>query len=380
MKRGLRLGLLRLVGAAAGAVRPTEPVAGRVLVVRPDHLGDLLLTTAVLRALRATRPEAEIVALIGPWSGPVLAGNADVDAVLTYRFPWFDRARLPPLGERYAAAGALATRLRTLGAEEAIVLRPDHWWGALAAALAGVPRRVGFAVPECSPFLTHVHPIRHREHVVRGGLRLAVGDALAEAARPGDPATRFEVAPPASRAAGGLVRAAGLDPSRPFVVLHPGASTPTKGWPAERWAALVDWLAERRLPTLLVAGPGEERQLAPIVEAARARPTRLARPPSLAELAALLAAARLALGLDSAAMHLATALGTPSLRLYGPGDETLFGPWGDPGLHRAVRAPGTAPDPDWFGAAGGPHPTMRALGVDHVLAELADLSRRAGVA
>jgi heptosyltransferase-2/heptosyltransferase-3 len=380
VKRRLRLGLLRGLGLAAGRARPTEAVPGRLLLLRPDHLGDVLLTTAVLRALRRARPGAEVVALVGPWSAPILAGNPDVDAVLTYRFPWFDRARLPPPWERYAAAGALATRLRALGAEEAIVLRPDHWWGALALALAGVPRRVGYGVPECAPFLTRAHPLRHGEHVVRGGLRLAVGDALAEAARPGDPATRFEVGPPAREAGRRLAGAAGLEPGRPFVVLHPGASTPTKGWPAERWAALVDWLAGRTLPTLLVAGPGEERQLDPIAGQARARPARLARAPSLVELAGLLASARLALGLDSAAMHLATAVGTPGLRLYGPGDETLYGPWGDPARHRAVRAPGSAPDPDWFGAAGGPHPTMLALSVERVLGELADLLVRIGAA
>jgi ADP-heptose:LPS heptosyltransferase len=378
VKRRLRLGLLRLVGAAAGAVRPTEPVPGRVLVLRPDHLGDLLLTTAVLRALRASRPDAEIVALVGPWAAPVLERNPDLDAVLTYRFPWFDRAPLPPLPERYAAAGALASRLRTLGADEAIVLRPDHWWGALAAALAGVPRRRGFAAPECAPFLTCAAPVRHREHVVRGGLRLVGGGALAGAVCPGEPATRFEIAPAARRAAGQLACQTGLDPGRPFVVMHPGASTPAKYWPTERWAAVVEWLARRKLPTLLVAGPGEERQLEPLARAAPGA-LRLSRSPGLAELAALLASARLALGLDSAPMHLATAVGTPGLRLYGPGDETLFGPWGDPRLHRAVRAAGTSPDPDWFGAAGGPHATMLALAVEPVLAELAELADRVGL-
>jgi ADP-heptose:LPS heptosyltransferase len=69
-------------------------------------------------------------------------------------------------------------------------------------------------------------------------------------------------------------------------------------------------------------------------------------------------------------MHLATAVGAPTVRIFGPGDETLFGPWGDPARHRALRAAGTAPDPAWFGRAGGPHPTLLALAVEPVLAAL----------
>src|SRR3989442_3026994 len=158
--RSLAVRARRAALAAAARLAPLLPrphrSAGRerILALRPDHLGDLLLATAVLAELRRRRPEAEICALVGPWAAPALAGNPDLDHLLTYPFPWFDRRRLPPPAERYAAAGALATWLRTLAFDRAIVLRPDHWWGALALALARIPERVGYGYPELRPLLT----------------------------------------------------------------------------------------------------------------------------------------------------------------------------------------------------------------------------------
>jgi ADP-heptose:LPS heptosyltransferase len=371
VRQRLRLAALQVVGAAARrGARPPEVVAGRTVIVRPDHLGDVLMATAAVRALRARRPEAELVALVGPWSAPVLATNPDLDAVFAYRFPWFDRVG-SPLAERYAAAAALATRLRALGFAEALILRPDHWWGALAAALAGIPRRIGYAVPECAPFLTGAHPVVHGEHVVRGALRLVGGEGLAAAARPGRPAMRFELPPVARQGVRQRLRALGLSRRGGFAVLHPGASSPAKSWPADRWRAVVEHLAGRGVPTVLVSAPGGEGELSAIGRGEAYGATR-----DLHELGALLAEARLALGLDSAAMHVATAVGTPTVRLYGPGDERQFGPWGDPRRHRALRAAGSAPDHGWFDApAAGPHPSMLALDVATVTAELDGLLR-----
>src|SRR5262249_22714655 len=83
----------------------------------------------------------------------------------------------------------------------------------------------------------------------------------------------------------------------------------------------------------------EDDVVAAVAERARGRVELRTPATTLGELAGLLAGARFALGMDSAPMHLATAVGTPTLRLFGPGDEVLYGPWGDPCLHRVARAP-----------------------------------------
>jgi ADP-heptose:LPS heptosyltransferase len=269
------------------------------------------------------------------------------------------------VAQRFLAAGGLATWLRTLDVAEAIVLRPDHWWGAMATALARIPTRVGYGHPELRPLLTRALPPPGREHAVVSALRLVGAAPAILAAGPGVPPTRFTVG---CRPEGDVL--AGRFAGKPYAVVHPGASSPMKRWPANRWAAVADALADRGLPVVLAAGPGEGTEIDAIRRAARRSHAVFAPAPSLDRLAALLAGARLALGVDSAPMHLATAVGTPTVRIFGPGDETLYGPWGDPGDHRVVRAPGTRPDPSWFGLTGGSHATLLAVTVDQVLAGL----------
>src|SRR5207247_3421160 len=116
----------------------------------------------------------------------------------------------PGLGERYAAAAALATWLRSLGFARAIVLRSDHWWGALAVALARIPERLGYGYPECAPFLTCALPPPGHEHAVVSGLRLVGGEMAAAAARPGTPATRFGLSAADRASAASLAAAAAL--------------------------------------------------------------------------------------------------------------------------------------------------------------------------
>src|SRR5207248_7936993 len=120
-------------------------------------------------------------------------------------------------------------------------------WGALAAALGGVPERRGYAFPECAPFLTEPVPVPGREHATLTALRLLAGEQAVRAARPGCPPMRFECAPGGTDAADALRVAAGLPAGAPYVVLHPGASSPLKRWPPERWATVTDNLAGRGL-------------------------------------------------------------------------------------------------------------------------------------
>lgn len=349
----------------------------RILAIRPDHVGDVLLATAALACLRRAEPEAEIVALVGPWSEEVLRNNPDVDRVLVYPFPWFDRARASA-ADRYAAAGGLAAWFRTLRVQRAYVLRTDHWWGAMAAALAGVPERVGYALPEVRPFLTRaLCPPPPREHVVRSALRLVGGREAARFAV-GSPATCFRPSPADRGRAAALRRALGLAEGERYVVVHPGASTALKRWPAERWGELLDRLAAEGPRLLLTHGPGELPVADAVAAVMRRPPARTPAAPTLGELGALFKAAAFAVGMDSAPMHLATAVGTPSLRLAGPADERLFGPWGEPRLHRTIRAPGTDPDPDWFSGGDQPHPTLLALDVDTVHDEVRRLREAIG--
>jgi ADP-heptose:LPS heptosyltransferase len=347
----VRLALLRALAAATrpvlGRDRPTgEP--SRLLVIRPDHIGDLLFATPALRALRAAYPQAHIAALVGPWGADIVRrfGHGTpcpyLDEVLTCDFPWFSRRpKASPL-EPYRLLGAEARRLRGLGFDLALNLRFDFWWGALLSYLAGIPRRVGYAIAECRPFLTEAVPYtpgRHEvrqnlslvEHVLRGGVGIQAGE-------PGQPPLDFPLSDEERAFARQWLSGHGMVEGD-AVAIHPGAGAAVKLWPADRWAAVADALAGRYGCRILLTGSASERSLVQLVDVRmRARPLLVTGETTLGQLAALFAACRLVLGVDSGPLHLAVAVGAPTVHLYGPVDPALFGPWGDPVRHAVVQA------------------------------------------
>jgi ADP-heptose:LPS heptosyltransferase len=353
-----------------------------VLYIKPDHLGDVLLATPVLAALRQRLPEARITALVGPWSSMVLERNPDVDTLLTCPFPGFERRplderrrtkdprrlqsivyrlssivdRLSSLAKPYGLLLTYATLLRAGCYDLAIVGRDDHWWGAALATLAGVPVRVGFAVPECRPFLTKSLPRDPRAHVTEQGLELVAAtdqetrdersetrdrrqESRAQISRrlsPASSAARFDPTPADIAWADQWLAARGLSSER-LVIIHPGTGGPSKLWLAERWACAADALANDGMAVVLTGGPGEQALVAEVLALMRERAIDLAGQTGVGQLAALMRHAALVLGVDSGPLHLAAAQGRPSVHLYGPGDSGRFGPWGDPKRHVVVR-------------------------------------------
>nr|MDQ2903315.1 glycosyltransferase family 9 protein [Chloroflexota bacterium] len=162
MKQVLRMLILLLVrlaglpGARAAARQARAPLTGgpRILLVRPDHLGDLVLTTPVLHALKAQMPDAHVAMMVGPWSSEVVARHPAIDRLLTCPFPGFRRGKQGLIAP-YILLVSIAQQLRRGKYDLAINLRPDFWWGAALLYLARIPRRVGYAIEPGTPFLTH---------------------------------------------------------------------------------------------------------------------------------------------------------------------------------------------------------------------------------
>ena len=340
IKRQARLAALRAVAALTRPRMGRSERPRRVLVMRPDHLGDLLFATPALRRLRSALPDAEIVGLVGPWGEPILGRSPHVDDLITWDIPWFNRqARGGPLAP-YDSALRLARVLRERGFDAALILRFDFWWGALAAQVAGIPRRIGYAVPEVAPFLTEAGPYSGLRHEVERNLPLvaALAGSPADPADPIGEPTEFRVSAEEVAAAEALLAASGIGPGEPFVVVHPGAGGRLKLWTTAGFAAVGDAISRRIGGRLVLTGGAGERDLtAAVASASAVSPIDLAGRTSLGVLAALLARARLAVGPDSGPLHVAVAMRTPTVHLYGPVDERLFGPWGDPARHAVVR-------------------------------------------
>lgn len=328
-----------LLGAAATIPLPPAGVAGRrrILLLRPDHLGDALLTQPAIDALRASFPDAELMALASPAAASILGRLPALNGVEVLDFPGFARS------QRSAAISPWRLALRTAGSlrrrefTAALILRPDHWWGALVSWLAGIPHRVGYATAETRPFLTTALPLR-QEHALLRNLRLAA--ALTGEPPVAEAILRFPLADEDRARARSLLETEGLAGEARFFCIHPGTGARVKHWRADRWARAADTLGRRLDARVVFSGSAAEQGL---VQDIMGRMTStgldLAGKTQVGDLAACYERAVMVLGPDSGPLHLAAAVGTPTVSLYGPADPIEFGPWGPSGRHKLLTSP-----------------------------------------
>jgi ADP-heptose:LPS heptosyltransferase len=356
--RVLVLLLVRLIGfprahAAAKRVRATSlPVspAPRILLIRPDHLGDVVLTTPVLDALKQHAPGAYITMMVGPWSGEVVAHHPAIDRLHVFPFPGFRRASQNPLSP-YILLASAARQLRRDNYDLAINLRPDFWWGAALLYLAGIPRRAGYALHPGAAFLSHTLPFQAPELATVSSLRLAsaglqaLGYApLLDPYMPESYPAVFQPGEEEWRQVADRLRSAGIDEQTPVIVIHAGTGAAVKLWRNEAWSHCADEvvkLASARLTNatparIILTGSKSERPMLEEIAGGMAHRALAITDLTVGQLAALLSRASLALGVDNGPLHMAVAQGTPTVGIFGPTDPRVFGPWGSPERHRVV--------------------------------------------
>lgn len=325
----LRRGFLHLAGRGLAGLSARPPGVARVLVLQPDHLGDILLAAPALALLRAGLPRSSFTYLVGPWSADAARHGPLSDDVRTIAFPGFTRSPQRNLLHPYLTLRRVAQRLRTERFDAAVIVRHDHWWGALLAAAAGIPVRIGFSTADTLPLLSHSVPLDPTQHVAGRVMSLVgavvgwLGGKLPTTA-PGDPAFRPRDAD--HLAAERILVGTGTG-GQPRALVHPGAGMPLKSWPAERWGALADGLAARGVAVVLSGGPGEDELLRQVQRQMAAPPAALVQHQPLGTLAAVLHRCHVAIGPDNGPLHLAAAVGIPTVRLYGPAAASVYGPW-----------------------------------------------------
>jgi lipopolysaccharide heptosyltransferase II len=340
----------------------------RILLIRPDHLGDVLLTTPAIAALRTAKPTAEIHALVGPWSADVIANYPEIDLVLTMAFPGFSRTPKTNWRSPYEIAVTTSRQLRRIGYSSAVILRPDHWWGALVAKLAGIPERIGYQVAEVAPFLTDTIPHQH-EHAVVQNLRLVekwTGTIPPEKADFHFPIHSFDQV-----YVDGYLEEWGIRREEPIFCIHPGTGTWVKHWDEAKWARVADTLAGQLDAKIVFTGGDHELPLVQRIVGQMEQPACIiAGDTRVGQLAALFKRAQVVLGPDSGPLHLAAAVGTPTVALYGPADPVEFSPWGDPQKHFVVTTDiGCRPCRvlDWGSDDPNFHPCVREIPIARVL-------------
>jgi lipopolysaccharide heptosyltransferase II len=373
--------LLRAIAAIPLRSTPAAEGAGkapRILLIRPDHIGDLLFLTPALRLLRTACPEAHLTAMVGPWGKAVIENNPNLDEILVCEFPGFTRRPKTSFVAPYRLAQQWATQLRSRHFDMAVILRFDHWWGALLAHLARIPQRLGYAIPECQPFLSQAIPYESRHHEVQQNVQL-IRAALCSMGRdmPQDPLTLdFPIGEQdAEYISRYLAKQGAFAPALAgeeyLIAIHPGAGAPVKQWRPEAWAQVGDALAASCPARIVITGSRDELDLAWSVSARmRSEAIVAAGDTSLGQLAALFARCRLVIGPDCGPLHLAVAVGTPTVHLYGPVDAVKFGPWGAPERHLVVtsnRACIPCNRLDYSAEELADHPCVREIPVQNVL-------------
>jgi ADP-heptose:LPS heptosyltransferase len=375
--------LLRLAAQAlAPRVPRREPHPTKVLLLRPDHIGDVLLTAPAVALMRSSLPNARLTYVVGPWSSEAARNGPTVDEVRTLAYPGFTRRAKRTPAAPYALLLREAQRLRREHYDLAVVFRPDHWWGALLSLVAGVPVRAGGAVPETVPLLTHAYSPDCAEHAADRALgiaRLAL-EAVGSPVSPTRVVRQFEVSDAARSDADAFWRGHALA-GRRVVAIHPSAGAPLKSWPVASWSRLADALLERQFAIVLVGAPDDQPLLSAIGASMSGPGAVMACGQSLSVSAALYQRCALAITVDSGAGHLAAAVGAPTVRLYGPAPPSIYGPWPSLVVQRVLVTSklGCAPCGDLESPPCGARELpacMLALSVDDVLNSVsAELSR-----
>jgi lipopolysaccharide heptosyltransferase I len=334
----------------------------RIALVKLSAIGDVVHALPVAAALRAGLPQARLTWVVERREAAVLRGNPALSEIVPIDTRGWRRVRSAlAIAE---AAGAVVALGRHLGAgrfDVAIDLQGLVKSGAVTAATRA-PLRIGFAAAYCrestSTLFTNrrVTPPPSARHVVDQYLSLleplGVRPRSAEFPLPTDAGAEARVDE--------FLASTGLKPQDRLVVLNPGAGRPDKRWPVARFRDLARSLVDDAGAAVLVAwGPNELDDARAIVDGSPAGRVSLAPPTDLDDLLAVLRRASVVVAGDTGPLHMAAALGTPCVGLYGPTSAERNGPYGQ--IHRTLAAP---------------HGVMAALGVEPVLRSVAEILAR----
>ena len=290
--------------------------ARRILCVRLDSLGDVLMCTPAMRALRQAVPGRTLTLLGSPSGAAAQPFIPELDDAIAWDAPWVKTAAP---GAHGAAPAPIATL--TARAFDAAVIFTTYTQSALPAALlcqlAGIPLRLAHCRENPYDLLSDWIPDPEPATLVRHEVQRQLALVQRVGCRSAEPGLSFVPRPADFAAARLRLSAAGVAPDQPWILLHPGASAASRRYPAAHWAQVLRLLADGpRLP-LVLTGSAAEAELVDTIQFASAVPAiSLAGRLSLGELGAALQMAAVAVTNNTGPAHMAAAVGTPVVDLY----------------------------------------------------------------
>lgn len=299
----------------------------KILIIRTDRLGDVILSTPVLRSVRENLPESHIAVMVKPYTRECVEGNPYIDEVIVYDKENRERSLFGSL--------RFAMNLRKKRFDTALILHPANRVN-LVAFLAGIPERIGFD-RKMGFLLTKKVPHRKQfgqKHELDYSLDILEAAGMKPTTRslymPVDRETKRRME---KRLSGLGVRQGDL-----LVAIHPSSSCPSKKWLPGRFANVADRLIDDyNVKIALIGGPGAANDARAVKDTMKHKPLDLSGGTSVSELAALLKRCVLFISNDSGPVHAASAVGTPVIAIFGRKDAGL-GPrrWGPTGEHDII--------------------------------------------
>ncbi len=299
------------------------------------------MTSPVAYNLRINFPKSQIIWLSTRYTQDLVKLIPGVDKVISCEVPWQTKERL----KAYFGFISLASRLRKEGFDLAVIPHRTSL-GGLLAWVAGIPWRVGFESEGRGFALTHKVDFQAEKHEVERNLGLLEALDLKIKER----LMKIEVPAEERQFASEFLENLGVGEDDFLVVIapgggeNPGLKMPTKRWPVEKWSQLVRWLTDKGLETLIIGGPGDIEIAESLLGSAsgKGKVGSAVGKTTILQSLALIERADLFIGHDSGTLHLAAALGIPTVSLFGPTNPHLVAPQGDFHIslwHRVECAP-----------------------------------------
>lgn len=303
----------------------------KILIVRTDRIGDVLLTTPMSAAIRAASPGTRIYWLVRPYTAPLLKGNSDVDGILI---------------DRGQSTAELVQTIKEEKFEAAIVALP-RFRVSWTLWRARIPRRIGPASKWYSVFFTDrvwQHRSAGEKHEADFNLDLLAPLGMTTTKRY---PTKLILAPEEKQKARQALEGHRISFKKPVVVLHPGSGGSSARWPLRSFIELGDRLQEAGCDVVVTSGPGEDYQY-PMIDQMRRIPVFIAGGSvNLREFAGILASADLVVTNSTGPLHMAVALGIPTVSVFSPVTTchpNRWGPYPDAVVGGRTHAVALSPD------------------------------------
>ena len=304
----------------------------KILISRPDHLGDMVMATAVLPVIKQAFPQAQLHMLVASRAREIAEKNDIVEKVIEFDHFRLNRDDVPSWRKflkMFRQMPSVIRRIRAQKYDLGIELRPFGsntivlmWLGSVRYRIGHFTGGLGFLLHKAQPFCISEHFIENMLHLLNSigisaeglyvNMRLETSEAAQESTRK-------------------LLADSGIDVQRDcIVVLHPGSGRREAIWDAEKWAVLADTLQQEYNSRVVIAGGEQEAELAEqILGLAKTEPINITAVTSMPEFSCLVELSRLLIGLESLSSHVAAAVGTPAVVIHGGiQDAALWMPWG----------------------------------------------------